>query len=104
MFSLDPFLESRDRVREIRGCVAVHLVSTLATGYRAWHALWLERMLALLDFRLKLLFAEDVGSVRLCHFFSLPQLLRPRMFVDFELRAGHCYQPIWRILSRMIAL
>jgi hypothetical protein len=36
--------------------------------------LWLESIPALLDFVLKLLFAEYVTSVSLCHLSSLPQL------------------------------
>jgi len=35
--------------------------------------LWLESIPALLDFLLKLLFAEHISSVSLCHLSSLPQ-------------------------------
>src|SRR5258706_13295280 len=74
MFSLNPVLEGRYIVHKIRGSVAVHFISTLATRYRARHTLWRESIPALLDFLLKLLFAEHISSVSLCHLSSLPQL------------------------------
>ena len=61
-------------------------------------------MPTLLDFLLKLLFAEHVSSVSLCHFSSLPQFVRTRMFVGLELRSRGYYQPICRILSRIFTL
>ena len=73
MFPLDPVLESCCVVRKIRGAAAVHVVSTLATRYRARHTLCLESIPTLLDFLLKPLFAEHISSVSLCHSFSLPQ-------------------------------
>src|SRR5437660_2930148 len=81
MFSLEPFLESRYVVLKIRGPVAVHFISTLATSERTRHTLWLESIPALLDFLLKLLFAEHISSVSLCHLSSLPQVIGPgKMF------------------------
>src|SRR6266576_6804871 len=74
MFSLDTVLESRYVVRKTGGSVAVHFISTLATSERTWHTLWLESIPALLDFLLKLLFAEHISSVSFCHLSSLPQL------------------------------
>src|SRR3989442_8809771 len=74
MFSLEPFLESRYVVLKIRGPVAVHFISTLATSERTWHPLWLESIPTLPDFLLKLLFADHISSVSFCHLSSLPQL------------------------------
>jgi hypothetical protein len=74
MFALDPILENRCVLHEIRGFAAVHVISTLATGKRAGYTLRIERTPALLNLLLKLLFGEHIGSVGLCHLSSLPQL------------------------------
>src|SRR5437660_11994262 len=97
MFSLEPFLESRYVVLKIRGPVAVHFISTLATSERTWHALWLESVPTLPDFLLKLLFADHISSVSFCHLPSLPQLsvleqysLRTRRTFVFDFNIGEC--------------
>jgi hypothetical protein len=74
MFSLDSTLENRGVLHEIRGLAAVHFISTRATGKRAGHTLRLEPTSALLNFLVKLLFAQDVGSIGFCHLSRLPQL------------------------------
>jgi hypothetical protein len=73
MFPLDPVLENRLVVRKIRGVAAIHVIRTLATSYRARHTLCLQSIPTLLEFLLKLLLAEHISSVSLCHSFSLPQ-------------------------------
>ena len=87
MFSLHPVLENRYVVRKIRGSGAIHFISTFATRQRAWHTLWLASIPALPDFLLKLLFAEHISSVCLCHLSSLPQVSgREEMF--FQIATG----------------
>src|SRR5438552_6828899 len=97
MFSLEPFLESRYVVLKIRGPVAVHFISTLATSERTWHALWLESIPTLPDFLLKVLFADHISSVSFCHLSSLPQLSVPESlaFVNevFGDQSGHGFSP-----------
>src|SRR5437016_1529181 len=91
MFSLEPFLESRYVVLKIRGPVAVHFISTLATSERTWHALWLESIPTLPDFLLKVLFAD--------HLSSLPQLSVPeqcslRTSQDVRIRLQYWSMPL----------
>src|SRR5207253_5843256 len=100
MFSLEPFLESRYVVLKIRGPVAVHFISTLATSERTSHALWFESIPTLPDFLLKLLFADHISSVSFCHLFSLPQLSAPeqcslRPSQDVRIRLQY-----WRMPSK----
>src|SRR5206468_9342007 len=99
MFSLEPFLESRYVVLKIRGPVAVHFISTLATSERTWHALWLESIPTLPDFLLKVLFADHISSVSFCHPSSLPQLSVPeqcslRTSQDVRIRLQYWSMPL----------
>ena len=73
MFSLDTVLENRSIVRKVRGAAAIHVISTLATRYRARYTLCLESIPTLVDFLLKPLFAQHISSISLCHSSSLPQ-------------------------------
>jgi hypothetical protein len=87
MLPLDPVLENRCVVRKIRGGAAVYVIRTLAIRHRARHPLCLQSIPTLLEFLLKLLFAEHIRSVSLCHSFSLPHAWgRNEMFLSDLLR------------------
>src|SRR5205814_1885019 len=57
--------------------------------------LWLESIPALLDFVLKLLFAEYVTSVSLCHPSSLPQLSVPGKMFSQPIAGGSYWTSIF---------